>query len=145
MQHQASIQHAECVDVYAQYQAVKYGGFQSVAELQDSAHAKLITGNRIYMRTSCEVLLFTAQRKIAQRETGRSFRVDDINEETLDFGPSCGNFLGILSLIARHNPVVADIIRTGPMNAKYTHYTVQNTLSKHFGQCTGEIGALYRI
>ena len=59
-------------------------------------------------------------------ETGRSFRVDDINEESLDFGPSCGNFLGILSLIARHNPVVADIIRTGPMNqnAKYTHHTV---------------------
>ena len=126
MQHQASLQHAECVDAYAHYQDVKSGGFQSVAELQDSAHAKLITKNRKYMRTTCEVLLLTAQRKIAQRETGRSFRVDDINEENLDFGPSCGNFLAILSLIAEHDPVVAERIRSGPMNAKYTHHTVQN-------------------
>ena len=125
MQHQASLQHAECVDAYAHYQDVKSGGFQSVAELQDSAHAKLITKNRKYMCT-CEVLLLTAQRKIAQRETGRSFRVDDINEENLDFGPSCGNFLAILPLIAKHDPVVAERIRSGPMNAKYTHHTVQN-------------------
>ena len=80
------------------------------------------------MRTLCEVLLVTAQRKIAQRETGRSFRVDDINEENVDFGPLRGNLVAILSLIARHNAVVADRICTGPINAMYTHYTVQNAL-----------------
>ena len=103
MQHQASLQHAECVDAYAQYHTVKSGCFQSVVELQNSAHEKLILENRISLRTVCEVLLFTAQRKIAQRET--SFRVDDINKGSLEFGPSCGNYLGILSLIARHGPV----------------------------------------
>ncbi|KAI6646951.1 hypothetical protein LOD99_9045 [Oopsacas minuta] len=106
MQHQASLQHALCVDAYAQYQAVKSGGFQSVAKLQESAHAKLIRENRVYIRTLCEILLFTAHPKIAQRENGRSFRVDDINEESPDFGPSCRNFLGIIALIARHDPVV---------------------------------------
>ena len=73
------------------------------------------------MRTLCEVFLLTAQRKIAQRETGRSFRVDDLNGDSLDFGPSCGNFIGLLSIIARHNPVVGDKICTAPMNAKHTH------------------------
>lgn len=117
--------------MYAHYLAVKAGTFQSVADLQDSAHAKLISENKLYMRTLCEVLLLTAQRKIAQRETGRSFRVGDINEESLarfDFGPSCGNFLAILTLVAKHNPVVAERIRFGPMNAKYTHHSVQNAL-----------------
>ena len=128
MQHQASLQHAECVDAHAQYQTVKSGCFQSVAELQNSAHAKLISENGIYLWTVCEVLLFTAQRKIAQRETGGSFRVDDINKESLDFGPSCGSYLGILSLIARHDRVVADRIRAGQMNAKYTHHMVKNAL-----------------
>lgn len=128
MQHQGSLQHAECVDAYARYLAMKSGAFQSVAELQDSAHVKLIKENKQYMRTLCEVLLVTAQRKIAQRETGRSFRVDNINEESLDFGPSCGNFLAILSLVANHDPVVAERIRSGPMNAKYTHHSVQNAL-----------------
>ncbi|KAI6659439.1 Zinc finger MYM-type protein 1-like [Oopsacas minuta] len=71
MQQQVSLQHAECVDAYPQYQAVKSGSFLSVAKLQDFAHTELITENRIYMRTLCEVWLFTAQRKIAQRETGR--------------------------------------------------------------------------
>ena len=66
------------------------------------------------MRTLCEVLLLTAQRKIAQRETGRSFRVGDINEESLarfDFGPSCGNFLAILTLDKRKFIGVAEAIK----------------------------------
>ena len=35
MQLQASLQHTECVDAYAQYRTVKSGCFQSVAELQN--------------------------------------------------------------------------------------------------------------
>ena len=57
MQHQVSLQLADCVDAYAQYQTVKSGCFQSVAELKNSAHAKLISENRICLRTVCEVLL----------------------------------------------------------------------------------------
>ena len=123
LQHNATLQHDECVDAHAHYVAVKTGAFQSVAELQDSTHAKLLRENRQYMHMVCEVLLVTAQ-----RETGRSFRVDIIDLEKLDYGQSCGNFLVILSLIAKHDPIVAERIRSGPRNAKYTHHSVQNTL-----------------
>jgi hypothetical protein len=80
------------------------------------------------LRTIDEILLVTAQQKIAQRETGRSFRVKDITRKSLTFGQSCGNFLAILSVVARHDPVIAERIRYGPTNAKYTHHTIQNAL-----------------
>ena len=41
---------------------------------------------------------------------------------------SCGNFLAILSVVARHDLVVAERIRYRPENAKYTHHTIQNAL-----------------
>jgi hypothetical protein len=65
---------------------------------------------------------------LPQRETGRSFRVKDIIRKSLTFGQSCGNFLAILSVVARHDPVIAERIRYGPTNAKYTHHTIQNAL-----------------
>ena len=74
------------------------------------------------------MLLLTAQRKIAQRETGRSFRVGDIDVQGLEFGPSCGNFLAILALLAKHDPIVAEKICLGPKNAKYTHHSIQNAI-----------------
>ena len=85
LQHKTSHQHGECIDSHVHYVSVKTGTFQSVAELQDSEHAKLVRENRNYMRTLCEVLLLTAQRKIGQCETGGSYRVDDIVVENLDF------------------------------------------------------------
>eukprot|EP00795_Rhopilema_esculentum_P017430 gene17430-biopygen6363 len=128
LQHQTSHLHAQSVAAKAHYENVKSGNFQTIATLHDAAYSKLVKDNRHYMRVICEVLLLTAQRKIAQRETGGSFRVADINKEALDYGPSCGNFLAILGLLARHDPVVADKIRTGPKNAKYTHHSVQNAI-----------------
>ena len=48
--------------------------------------------------------------------------------QSLTFGQSCGNFLAILSVVARHDPVIAERIQYGPANAKYTHHTIQNAL-----------------
>ena len=62
--------------------------FQSVAELHDAEHARLIKDNRHNLHTVAEVLL-TAQQKIAQRETGRSFCVKNIMRQSLTFGQSC--------------------------------------------------------
>ena len=118
-----SSQHAESVAA-----RIKSGHFQSVAELQDAEHAKHIKDNRHYLRTVAEILLLSAQQKIAQRETGRSFRAKNIVKKSLTFGQSCGNFLRILSLVARHDPVIAEKIRHGRANAKYTHHTIQNAL-----------------
>ena len=128
LQHNISLQHAKSIDAHAHHVALKSGTFQSVAEVQDSAHANLVRENKIYVRTLCEVLLVTAQRKIAQRETGRSYQINDTDTERLNFGPSCGNLLAILSLIGKHKPVVAERIGSGPGNAKYIHHSVQNAL-----------------
>ena len=80
------------------------------------------------MHTIAEILLVTAQQKIAQRETGRSFRVKDIKRKSLTFGQSCGNFLAILSVVARHDSVIAERIQYSPANAKYIHHTIHNAL-----------------
>ena len=127
LQHHTSFQHAESVATYAHYLDIKSGKFQNVAELRDAEYTRLIKDNRHYLHTAAEVLL-TAQQKIAQRETGRSFRVKNIMRQSLTFGQSCGNFLAILSVVARHDPVIAERIQYGLANAKYTHHTIQNAL-----------------
>jgi hypothetical protein len=86
LQHQTSFQHAQSVAAHVHYLDIKSGKFQSVAELQEAEHAKQIKDNRHYLRTIAEILLVTAQQKIAQRETGRSFRVKDIKRKSLMFG-----------------------------------------------------------
>ena len=48
--------------------------------------------------------------------------------QSLTFEQSYGNFLAILSVVARHDPVIAERIQYGPANAKYTHHTIQNAL-----------------
>ena len=125
LQHHNSFQHAESVAAHARYYNIKYDKFQSVAKLQDTEHAKQIKDNRHYLHTVAEILL-TAQQKIAQRETGRLFCVKNIIRKSLMFGQSCGNFQAILSVVGRHDPVIAERIRCGPENAKYTHHTIQN-------------------
>ena len=123
MQHQAIHLHAQSLAARVHYGDVKSGSFQSISTLHDANHHKLVQENRHYLKVICEILLLTAQQKIAQHKTGRSFRVADINIEALDYGLSCGNFLAILALVVKHDPVVAAKIRIGPRNAKYTHYT----------------------
>ena len=128
LQHQRSLMHAESVAAYAHYQDVKSGAFQSVPTLHNQGYSKLVQDNRHYLKAVCEVLLLTAQQKIAQCETGRSFCVGDIDVQGLDFGPSCGNFLAILALLAKHDPIVAEKICLGPKNAKYTDHSIQNAI-----------------
>jgi hypothetical protein len=91
------------------------------------AHLQTVRENRHYMKTLCEILCLTAERQIAQRESSQ-FRKKDVDLEHLDFGPNSGIFLSILSLVAKHDEIVARKIRSGPSNAKYTHHTVQNAL-----------------
>ena len=127
-QHHTSFQHAESVATHTHYLDIKSGKLQSVTEHHDPEHMRLIKGYPMhYLCTVAEVLL-TAQQKIAQRKTGRSFRVKKIMRESLTFGQSCGNFLAILSAVARHDPVIAERIQYGPANQKYTHHTIQNAL-----------------
>lgn len=70
-------------------------------------HRKVAEENRHYLKTVCEVLLLTATQKTEQRESGSIFRNGDINIENLSYGSNCGNFLAILALVAKHDPIVA--------------------------------------
>ena len=85
LQHHTSFQHAESVAAHAHYLDIKSGKLQSVAELHEAEPARLIKDNRHYLRTVAEVLLLTAQQKIVQRETGRSFRVKNQHHETISY------------------------------------------------------------
>ena len=39
-----------------------------------------------------------------------------------------GNFLAILDLVARHDPIVARRLQEGSQNAKYTHHSIQDSV-----------------
>lgn len=64
--------------------------------------------------------------KISQRECGSKFRKSDCDQKKLTYGHFCGNFLLILSLVAKSDQIVATKIPKGPLNAKYTFHSVQN-------------------
>ena len=68
LQHHTSFQRAESVAARAHYLDIKSGKFQSVAELHDAEHARLIKDNGHYLRTVAEVLLLTAQQKMPMRD-----------------------------------------------------------------------------
>ena len=37
-----------------------------------------------------------------------------------------GNYLAILNIVAKHDPIVAQRLTDGPQNAKYTHHSIQD-------------------
>ena len=39
-----------------------------------------------------------------------------------------GNFLAILDLVARHDPIVARRLQEGPQNVKYTHHSIHDNV-----------------
>ena len=122
--HQKAIEHSN-----AQMILRKTGqSRQTVLNMLGDKHRKVAVENRHYLKTVCEVLLLTATQKIAQRESGSVFRDADFDIENLSYGSNCGNFLGILTLVAKHDPIVAKKIKHGPKNAKYTHHSIQNAL-----------------
>ena len=132
LMHELSDGHAEAMAAYLSFTKIKSfeSSQPSVLSMLSDARAKEIRDNRHYLRTVCETLRITAQMKTAQRETGRYHRDEAVDKDSLYYGPHCGNFLTILSAIANHDPVIADRIRKGPNNAKYTHHSVQNALLK---------------
>ena len=82
----------------------------TVADQLGSARAELVQKNRNYIKTIAEVLLLCARQDIALR--GHRESVDSANR---------GNFLEILSLVARHDTdVYQHLHTTTPRNAVYT-------------------------
>lgn len=88
----------------------------SMLDAINTAYQKKVEENRTYIKTVAEVLLFTATQNISQRG----------HLET-DESKNKGNFLGIMELIAKHNPLVAKK-KKAVGNAKYTSNTIQNEI-----------------
>jgi hypothetical protein len=89
----------------------------TVLDMLSENHRKLVLDNRHYFRVLCEILRLTACQNIAQR--GHDERKSSINR---------GNFLEILSLIARSDPIVKEKTASFGENAKYTSHQVQDAL-----------------
>uniref|UniRef100_A0A3Q1H4Y5 TTF-type domain-containing protein n=1 Tax=Acanthochromis polyacanthus TaxID=80966 RepID=A0A3Q1H4Y5_9TELE len=82
----------------------------------NEAYNKKVQENRKYIKTVAEVLLLTATQNIAQRGHRETEEVDNR-----------GNFLEILEMIAKHDPVVQKKMK-GKQNAKYTSSVIQNEI-----------------
>lgn len=129
--HQESESHKEAISEYCSYKRKTENGSSSdkstILGMLSEAHARTVEENRHYLKVICEVLLLTAQLKIAQRES-KLHRSEDTDISSLSFGAKAGNFLSILATIAKHDSIVARKIQKGPQNAKYTHHSIQNTI-----------------
>ena len=107
LSHNNCISHKQAVVAREQFKATSKTG--SVAEQLGSHRAEQIKKNRHYIKTVAEVLLLYNRQEIF-------FHGHDESSESLNKG----NFKEILSLVAKHDPVVAEIFFHGPRNALYS-------------------------
>ena len=88
-----------------------------MVEQLGSNRAEQIRKNRHYIKSIAEILLLCSKQEI-------SFRGHDERESSLNKG----NFLEILDLVAKHDPIVKERLSHGPRNAKYTSHMIQNNI-----------------
>ena len=88
----------------------------SVLNMINKEYKKKVEENRSYIKTVAEVLLLTATQNMAQRGHCESEQSDNK-----------GNFLEVLEMIAKHNPIVDQKMKAKG-NAKYTSNTIQNEI-----------------
>ena len=115
LSHNNCVSHKQAVIAWEQFRATSKTG--SVAEQLGSNRAEQIKKNRHYIKTIAEVLLLCCRQEI-------SFRGHDESSESLNKG----NFKEILSLVAKHDPVVAEKFFHGPRNTLYTSPRIQNNI-----------------
>ena len=113
--HNNSLSHKQALVAWEQFKTTQDRG--SVAEQLGSNRAQQIRKNRHYIKSIAEILLLCSKQEI-------SFRGHDESENSLNKG----NFLEILGLLAKHDPIVDDRLLHGPKNAKYTSHMIQNNI-----------------
>ena len=89
----------------------------SVVDQMGGNRQQHIVRNRHYLKTVCEVLLLCSYQEIAMR----GHREDEMSTNK-------GNFLEILSLVAKHDEVVKSQLNFLPRNAQYMSPKIQNDL-----------------
>ena len=89
----------------------------SVAQIISAAYQKKVKENRHYIKTLGEIILLTVTQNIAQR----GHREGDAEQKP-------GNVRKFLKFTAKHDPVIADRVKDGPKNEKYTSSAIQNEI-----------------
>ena len=113
--HNNSFSHKQGMVAWEQFKMTHDRG--SVVEQLGSNRAEQIRKNRHYIKSIAEILLLCSKQEI-------SFRGHDERESSLNKG----NFLEILDLVAKHDPIVKERLSHGPRNAKYTSHMIQNNI-----------------
>lgn len=112
-QHEKSESHTNTMFAWNEYKRAALTD-SSIVDMINKEYRKKVEENRSYIKTVADVLRLTATQNIAQR----GHRDSEKNK---------GNFLEILEIIAKHNPVVANKMKAQG-NAKYTSNTIQNEI-----------------
>ena len=89
----------------------------SVEQVWNDSYRKKVNENRHFVKTVGEIILLTATQNIAQRGHREG---DDVSNP--------GNVKKILQFAAKHDPVIANRIKNGPKNEKYTSSSIQNEM-----------------
>ena len=84
---------------------------------------KLITANRHYLSSVIDVLRYTDVHRIAQRG----------HDETSD-AVYPGNFLALMQLLGKYDPIIAHKLTALPRNAKYRLYQQKCAKMKYCSQ-----------
>ncbi len=115
IKHDTSVRHKNATASWKDFKA-NQRNHTSIASSLDNSRRKLVLHNRHYLKTIIEVLVFCASQEIGFR--GHR----DVNSMNR------GNFLELLELVAKHDPVVRAHMKDGPRNAIYTSHNIQNEL-----------------
>ena len=115
--HDKSYSHKQSVIAWEQFKMISSSASGSVADqLAGSNRSEMIKKNRHYISAIADILLTCTRQDIALR--GHRETDESLNR---------GNFLEIVSLVSRFDPVVANRLQRGPQNALYTSHNIQNT------------------
>ena len=116
-EHNCSETHKHAVAAWMQW---KLDDTRDITAMLSDQNEKTIKEKRNYIGAVVDVVSLCCKQAIALRGHRES------NEEPSYVNK--GNFLAILDLVARHDPIVARRLQEGPQNAKYTHHSIQDSV-----------------
>ena len=126
-EHNSLETHKQAIAVWMQW---KLDHTRNVAAILTDQNDKSIKENRHYIEAVVDVVLLCCKQGIALRGHRES------DEEPSNVNK--GNFLAILDLLARHDPIVARRLQKGQQNKKYTHHNIQDNVIHATASLIGE-------
>ena len=116
-EHNCSEAHKHAMAAWIQW---KLDNTRNIGALLTDQNENTRKENRHYIEGVVDVVLLCCKQGVALRGHRES------DEEPSHVNK--GNFLAILDLLARHDPIVARRLHEGPQNAKYTHHSIQDNI-----------------